>query len=485
MLARMLALLPLACSGPDDADRDRPAPPTPAPTGDTAPAPVPGWIDRFRAELEADGLVLAEGRAGVLDPAECCSWESCYMFNPDNDYIGWWLPPGPGQTASDRPSPSGIGSLAWRLRSDEAVIGIGRTPPAGAYFSYRSYVHDRYYPLLGAREWLFYNLGDSLNQFVIGAGEGGPFDADFVLMTTPHAGTEARIRAAAARAGIPDGIVNTDAIGGTPITLGLHQEADTFRMQARMALFADPVAGQAYVDDPPVTVWRVTPADEVAFAPIAVPPFRPRGTGTDESAWASAMEELDVAVRAAHLDYVPHPLPTVVTSTDEECPPGCNRDTFFAVAIHYLLPVDGDGFVMVYGVNHERTGKSVYSNFSVIEVEQLSAVAAVHSGQMPGSAAPYLPGHPQVDDLYAWKIARTCDPKDPWCIEVPTECPGWDSAGEGSIAYRAYTEAATATGPSSSELVVDRAILFTRPTPAPAPAAPPAPAPGPARSRSR
>lgn len=459
----MLALLALACTGPDDRGRDR-DPPAPSPTGETGDtAPAPTAIERFRAELEAEGMQLQDGRAGVLDPAECCSWESCYMFNPDNDYIGWWLPPGPGQTAPD-PVPDGEGrSLAWRLRADEAVVGIGRTPPRGAYFSWRSYVHDRWYPLLNQREWLFYNLGDSLNQFVIATGEGGPFDADFVLISTPNAGTDARIRAAAARAGIPDTMLNTDAIGGTELTFGLHAEADTFRMQSRMALFEDPLVGQAYVDAPPVTVWRVTPEEELAAAPIPIPPFRARGSGTDETAWSAAMDELDAAVRARHADYVPHPLGTVVTATDEDCPPGCNRDTFFGVAIHYQLPETADAFVVAYGVNHERTGKSVYSNFSVIEVEHLSAVDAVHSGQMPGSARPYLPDHPQVDDLYAWKIARTCDAGDPYCIAVPYECPGWPSEGEGSIAYRAYTEAATGTGPATEELVVDRAILFTRP----------------------
>ena len=82
---------------------------------------------------------------------------------------------------------------------------------------------------------------------------------------------------------------------------------------------------------------------------------------------------------------------------------------------------------------------------------------------MPGSARPYLPDHPQVDDLYVWKVARTCELDDPYCIEVPYECPGIPSRTQGSIAFRAYTEAETGTGPLTSELVVDRAILFTRP----------------------
>ena len=49
------------------------------------------------------------------------------------------------------------------------------------------------------------------------------------------------------------------------------------------------------------------------------------------------------------------------------------------------------------------------------------------------------------------------------CIEVPEVCPGFGSLEQGSVAFRAYTEASTATGPATSELLIDRAILFTRP----------------------
>jgi hypothetical protein len=423
------------------------------------------WKARFAAELADSGFVLSEGAAAQLDTADCCAWQSCYLFNPDNDYIGWLVPPSPGQTVRDPVIQDGL-SLAWRLRADEAVVAMGRTPPPAAYFSYRSYIHDRWSAATGQREWLFFNLGDSINHLVIGTGEGGPFDADFVTITTADAVTEAAIRAAAARAGVPDRILNTDPIAGTDVALGIEDRSDTFRMQNRMALWDDPVAGQAYLDAPPVRVFRVTPTVERAHVAIAAPALRPRGTGTDETAWGDAAARLDAAIRAAYPDYVAHDLPTVVPSTaDGDCPPGCNRDTFFAVSTHFPLPQDADGFVVAYGVNHQRTGKSVYANFAVGDTEQLSGVAGATSADMPGSARTYLPDDPQVDDLYAYRISRTCLAGDPYCVAVPYECPGFPSDGTGSIAYRAYTEPATATGPSSSELVVDRAMLFTRPTP--------------------
>jgi hypothetical protein len=158
-------------------------------------------------------------------------------------------------------------------------------------------------------------------------------------------------------------------------------------------------------------------------------------------------------------------LPAIVPTADaEECPPGCNRDTFFGVTVHYLLPEWADAFLVVLGVNHERTGKSVYSNFSVVDAEHLSALEGLHSREMPGTARVYL-DHPQVDDLYAATVARSCADAlaGASCVEVPLACPGFGSLGQGSLAFRAYTEASTGTGPLVSELLVDRAYLFTRP----------------------
>jgi hypothetical protein len=451
----------LACT------RDTPAPTSPK---EEQPAPVPeptgtteAWMERFQAELLADGLLLAEGKASELDPSECCSWESCYLFNPDNEYHSWWVPPSPSQTVPDPIVEDGL-SLAWRLRPDEAIVAVGRTPPQASYFSYRTYLHDRYDPVTGLREQLFFNLGDSLNNFVMGTGEGGPFDADFVLVTTADAATDALIRAAAARAGLPDSMISTEAVAGTPMTLGVGEEADTFRMQHRIALFDDLTLGEAYMQAPPVTVWRVSPATEQPHVPIATPPLRPRGAGTNEDAWAEAYDALEQAILAAHADYTAHPLPTIASPTGEDCPPGCNRDTFFGVSLHFILPTWGDGFLVAYGVNHERTGKSVYSNFAVVSAEQHSAVEGANSREMPGSARVYLPDHPLADDLYAYRIARTCDLADEYCVEVPLVCPGFSSLAEGGMAFRAYTEPSTGTGPDTAELLVDKTILFSRPS---------------------
>ncbi|MCB9683883.1 MAG: hypothetical protein H6738_01990 [Alphaproteobacteria bacterium] len=450
----MVLLAVLACSGGTAT-----VPSTDAPsTGDTGPHTRE---ERVHAELVASGFTVGTGYAAELDPGPCCGWESCYLFNPDNRYFGWYLPKAPGQTTGN-PLPDGRGrNLAWRLRPDEAVIAVGRTPPPSAYFSFRSYIHDRLERT--GREWLFFNLGDSLNQFVAGTGPGGPFDADIVVVSVADAATERRVREALLRAGVPEEQINVDVIAADELILGLHEEADTIRLQGRTARFEDPDAGEAWMADPPFTVFRATPVEQATFDPLVPPPLRPRGSGwSEKDDWGAAAGTLELAIRTRYADYRMTPLNTVITDSGDDCPPGCNRDTFFGVSLHFLLPQDKDAFVMVYGVNHERTGKSVYANFSVVEVEHLSASVAVRSDEMVGSARDYVPDHAKADDLYAWKLARDCH-GEAHCSEVPWDCPGFPSLGQGAVAWRAYTDAITGTGPSTDELVVDRAALFTRP----------------------
>jgi len=50
--------------------------------------------------------------------------------------------------------------------------------------------------------------------------------------------------------------------------------------------------------------------------------------------------------------------------------------------------------VIVYGVNHEATGKTAFSNFAVYGADIWNAVGGVTSDQYPGTAAEHLPTTP-------------------------------------------------------------------------------------------
>lgn len=93
-------------------------------------------------------------------------------------------------------------------------------------------------------------------------------------------------------------------------------------------------------------------------------------------------------------------------------------------------------------------------------IEKLLGVTSVNSDQFTGSAAQYLPNHPDVDQLYAYKVARSCG-TEPYCVEVPYDFPGLPSNAWASITYRAYLEPTSHTGPALHQILHDRAIKFT------------------------
>src|SRR5690606_23879025 len=100
---------------------------------------------------------------------------------------------------------------------------------------------------------------------------------------------------------------------------------------------------------------------------------------------------------------------------------GDNRDAFYLRNGDYLL--SDDDFVIVYGVNHQATGKVVYTNIAVYGTEALNGVVAVTDADIAGSANSYLPGNPNAGLFYVWKFARHCN-GEVGCTEIPYCCGG-------------------------------------------------------------
>ena len=98
----------------------------------------------------------------------------------------------------------------------------------------------------------------------------------------------------------------------------------------------------------------------------------------------------------------------------------------------FKLRNDVDEYVIVYGVNHYKTGKAAYTSFSAyvepvfgtgreIGLGTVSDPAFDADGNPGDSARRYLgpddPYYKYADMLYAWKIARHCN-GEPYCLEV-------------------------------------------------------------------
>ena len=443
-----------------------------------------GDAGAFAAALEQDGFIVQEGKLEIFPIIDLYNMglsSSCFGNNPSTPYALFFVPPAPGQEAvSDTPGDAatldGRTLVNYRLRPDEAIVMVGRTPPACSYFSYRSYLFDRFFPDAGERRVVFASMGDTLNRMTIRTGgtpdgqAGSPFDQATIIVITADQGIDQRVRAAAQAAGFPVSIINTDVIPPSLVNMGLESDADKFLTILRLAFFQDRQAGLAYMKDIPARVFRLTPKEAAPLNPYGVPDLRVRGTGdASEFDLLGALEDLKQAILAKHGSANAKELATSVWLYEglDAIQRGINvigenRDTSYLRTEEFTLAADPDEFLIVYGVNHAATGKATYSNFSAYGVAGLNGIGAVSNHEFAGTAEEYIPGNPAAKYLYVWKICRSCD-GGPNCLTVPwgVKAYGLDLDKPGFVAFRAYLEPETKVGPSWSEIVYDRVIKFS------------------------
>lgn len=440
-----------------------------------------GTISTFRAALEQDGFMVQEGNIGFFDVIGFYDEglvQSCFGNNPATPYLVFWLPPGPGQTGrSMLVNPKGF-AADWHLRPDEAVVYIGRTPPECSYFSYRSYVFEKFYPDEGEYKRVFGDLGDTLNLKTIktegtpDGEEGDPFNQTTIIISTADQGINERIRNASESAGYPASIINTDVIPSSILNMGLDNRSDTLAFVIRLNFFKDELAGTAYVNDPPGTVLRITPMQPTEPYLYKMPELSVRGSGNaSELDLMPTLNELRKAILDRYSSLNATELETHVWLYT---PPlgwdgiqrgvmvlGPNRDTTYLNTTPFILGNNSNEFIIVYGVNHAATGKATYSNFALYGADILNGVGCVNSQNLSGTAEEYLPGNPMGSYLYVWKVARNCT-GDPHCLEIPSgvKAYGIDLDQPATVGFRAYLEKNMTIGPSYDEILYDRAIKF-------------------------
>ena len=463
--------------------------------------------DAFRQALEQDGFTVQKGELGHFDTIKLLDegvLPSAYGNNPTTKYLGFFVPPTPGQKVDKvlaeharTLGKSGNSTPFWNLRPDEAVVFVGRTPPECRYFNFDAYLSTRTYG--NETRWIWANLGDPLNMAVIktegtpGGKPGNPFNQTTMVVTTADKGIDQRIRAAAKSAGYSDDIINTLVLPSTKLNMGLENNSDTFMMFIRPALYNDTQAGDNYINNTPATVFRITPNSTTELDPYDVPEQRVRGTGKTEFDLTDDLEELRVVILNKYNESIATELPTsmwvpdgndgiqrginVLAPNNDACylwtaTQSVSSPTSFLFNTSGFYPFLQDSqvtlgnntneFIIVYGVNHVATGKATYSNFGIYGADVWNGVKAISDKDFNGSAEEYLPDNPNAKYLYVYKLARNCSEDDQYCYEVP-----YGVGGHGIeldqplfIGFRVYHENATKTGPSYSEIMYDRAIKF-------------------------
>lgn len=463
--------------------------------------------ESFRQALEQDGFTVQDGELGYFDLIKLLeegALPSAYGNNPTTKYVAFFVPAATGYEVDERVSKitsalgmSGNTTPFWNLRPDEAVVFVGRTPPECRYFSYDNYIMHR--TIGNERRWLFSNVADTLNNLVIktegtpNGSSGNPFNQTTVIIITADRGIDQRIRAAAQSVGYSDNITNTQVLPSSILNMGLENDSDTFAAFVRPALVNDTQAGDDYIYNTPAAVFRITPNNTTELDPYDYPELRVRGTGQTEFELKDDLEELRNAILDKYNESNATELPTsqavpagsdaiqrginAVGPNNDACylwtanqtvssptPPFFNTSQYYPFLRDPAITLGNNTseFIIVYGVNHVATGKATYSNFAIYGADVWNGVRAITDEDFNGSAEEYLPDNPNAKYLYVYKLARNCSEGDQYCYEVPSGMGphGIEPDQPLFVAWRAYMENSTKTGPAYSEIVYDRAIKF-------------------------
>lgn len=425
------------------------------------------------------GFLVGEGKMQTVDAIglyEAGITPSCYAINPSAPYMAFKVPKAPAQTTnntiSDAPLlPENKGLwLDYRLRSDEAMVYIGTTPPECDYFSYCGYIAMRYFPGTDENRRVYASLGDALSAPRLKeetAYQSGVFSQPIIVIYTADENTDKKAREGLLQAGYPEEIIHTLVIPNSLVHMGLEGESDTFSTLHRVAFFYNEAEGAAYMNSTPGMVYRLTPQDPSDPQYYQVPELIARGTGDTRE--LELMDDLD-ELRQAIIDHYGSSQTEDLTSQVwifegyDAIQRGIDalgdiRDTAYLNTSTTILGDTPGECIVVYGVNHVATGKATYSNFGLYGTRALNGIQGVSNYDYLGTAEEFLPGNPNAKYLYVAKISREDDGKNSTSV-IPSGVGAYGVEPDEPcfVGFRAYVEPETSVGPAWNEIAYDRAI---------------------------
>ncbi len=436
---------------------------------------APDPLEKFKNALERGGFGWSTGQAVTWNLAEdwCASdpeVKSAWFFN-NEPYLQFKIPE------------SGGLSKNFKLRGDEAIVVIGMTPPPAKYFSYTPFLASKVYP--NGRLPILATLGDSVNNATVKTIGPTPFNAPIALIFTPDQGTDARIREALLSAGYPAAIINTVVFPASMLNLGSGEAADELTIVPRAAIWQVPADGKAYMNNPPLHIFLVTPSTPADPNPFPAPRLRIRGTGHTEMGLMNKLDQLRQGIVDANPRLYPTDIPSKPTLYEGYDyiqrgidPWGDGRDCFY-VAAGYApemgtddeITLEDDEFLVIYGTNHVATGKATYMNINVYEGDKSKlSIGSLDDSDFQDTAVSYLPaGDHAADQMFVYKVSRNCG-TDNTCLPLSADnCPRLtiDSSTLLGIGIRTYLEPATKVGPAMPEMLYTRVLKFSPRPPRP------------------
>lgn len=481
-------------------------------------------ISNFISNLEERGFIVQKGSLRYIDILKLASEgkvDSAFGNIVGAPYATYLLPPAPNQEPSpgQRP-PSGydpddpnnyppnidyaMTGVYYKLRPDEAIVLIGKTPPPSVYFSFRSYlgfVENKpkkdysdtvttgdqrigFYHFIGA------SLGDQISNNFIWTDNtpygspGNPFDSSTIIITTADQGINEQMRNALVASGFNTGIMNDDIIPMDLVRMGLERGKDHFQFLTRAAIFQNPDIGWDYISnlDEYFTVLRITPKIPYPTTkPWPIPSLKIRETGTTEfQIVPKARETLDY-LRNQIISKYGHPEYDIVDLDFNLAIPDAyegilqdvnvwldNRDTIYVKTETFQLATDDD-FVIIYGVNNTQTGFATYLNLGLYGDELWNGVAGTaFTNEFQYPADEYFPEWFKNDKFYyVAKMARSTTEGNEIIIPYSTSNPlgsayGIDNNQDAFVVIRSYVNQRTKVASAPFDFIWGRAILFTK-----------------------
>lgn len=426
--------------------------------------------------FQESGFEVRMGEANKQFPIEFCLARYTPDANGNNvgvPYFGIQMPPPPGQDSLFSVP------LMYNVKADEAVILIGKTPPKCKYFSYRSYLYNRYYdfPPPPKRGKINASLGETTSLYRMRPDL--PLDSMFsrnfavIMAADSIIAAEAKATILASTTAIAAADIHYDILpSGDLFRCGEGKEADWTNILHRVSLFEDTVAGNDYMDNPPLEVLQVT-RSLPAFAGLwSIHPFMPRTSGMTEFDHFHDMELLELGIYEAYkqnydfiwLSSTPFNLEAYTAIQQGVNAFGDNHDCLYVRTNDFLL--GENDIALAYGVDHTKTGQAVYDNIIIYGSKYFDGFGGLTNEMMAKSARQFFPDSlvSVADKFYAYCFARQPIPGNPYVFIVPADpdstLSGINVDDSAFLCTRLYVNSVTKIGPDPLEVIIDRFILL-------------------------
>lgn len=422
------------------------------------------------------GYTVRMGEANKEFPIDFCHAKYTPDANGNNvgvPYFGIQMPPPPGQDSLFSVP------LMYNVKVDEAVILIGKTPPKCAYFSYRSYLYNRYYdfPPPPRRRKINASLGETTSLYRMRPDL--PLDSMFsrnfavIMAADSIIAAEAKATILATTAAIAPADIHFDILpSGDLFRCGKDFDADWTNILHRVSLFEDTVAGNDYMDNPPLEVLQVT-RNLPAFAGLwSIHPFIPRASGMTEYEHFHDMELLELGIYENYkhnydfiwLSSTPFNLESYTAIQQGVNAYGDNHDCLYTLTDDFLL--GENDIAIAYGLDHTQTGQAAYDNIIIYGSKYYNGFGGLTNDMMAKSARQFFPDSlvSIADKFYAYCFTRQPIPDNPYVFIVPTDTnhtlSGINVEDSVFLCSRIYVNSVTKIGPDPLEVIIDRFVLL-------------------------